>query len=334
MNTFTSIYRFTMKTAILFGCSLFLLSATVQAEIVDRIVAVVNEEVITMSELENHGKIHFENISKKVPPSELEAALQKARMDVRESLIDKYLVAQKAKSLEIYVTPEEVEETFNAMVAKSGLSKEHFLEKVKLSGHSEVSYRDNLMNQILQSRIINHDVRSKIIVTEKMMRDYFNEKYLKEDSPGGFYLLQMGFIWDNTSKGRTRPYPSKEAAQKKALEVHKQIVEGMSFKELAQKFSSLPSAADGGDIGLFQEDELAPSMREAIIALQAGEMTPIIETDTGYQFFKVQAIATNDDGTFETMKEQIREELYEQKLTEAFNSWVIQLKESAYIKRL
>jgi peptidyl-prolyl cis-trans isomerase SurA len=325
------------KSLFITGFLLFFLTSFSHAEIVDKIIAVVNDDVITMSELEEHGKIHFQNLKKKIPEADQEAALQKARMEVRESLIDKYLVSQKAKKMQITVTPQEIDDTFDNMVAKSGLTKEKFLEKVKLSGHSESSYRDNLMNQMLQSKIINYDVRSKVIVTEKMVRDHFNEKYLKEDTPGGFYLLQMGFIWKDTSDGKSgkvKLYPSKEEAAKQAQSVHKLASEGKSFKDLAQKYSNLPSSADGGDIGLFQEDELAPFMREAITNIKTGEITPIIETETGYQFFKLQAIATNDESTFETMKEEIREDLYEKKLTEAFDAWVIQLKEGAYIKRL
>lgn len=314
-----------------------MISTPAMAEIVDRIVAVVNEDVITMSELEDAGQVHFLNIKNKVPAEAQEEALQKARMEVRENLIDKYLVAQKAKKMNVKVGQQEVNDTYNNMVAKSGLSREQFLEKITLAGHSEFTYRDNLKNQILQSKIINYDVRSKIIITEKMMRDFFKEKYLQEDSPGGYYLLQMGFIWQDTSTDngeKVKLYASKADAKAEAEKVHNLVTEGGSFKELAKRFSNLPSGPDGGDIGLFQEDELAPFMRKAITNIEVGNLTSIIETDTGFQFFKLQATAANDESSYETMKEEIRNELYEKKLTETFDAWVIQLKEGAYIKRL
>ena len=102
-------------------------------------------------------------------------------------------------------------------------------------------------------------------------------------------------------------------------------------------FRSLPSAADGGDLGSFQPDEMAASMREIVLKLKPGEVSPIIETENGYQFFK---LVSSQEGeiiakeSYESVKEQIREKLYQQAMEQRFNEWLKSIREKAYIKIL
>ncbi len=338
ITTTFPISRFTKKLILPISfLFIVLFSYTCTAEVVDRIVAVVNEDVITLSELEEQGKVYFQQVRKNTPPESHREALQKARMEVLEGLIDSYLVAQKAKTMNIDVTPQEVDNTYDMMVSESGLSPEAFLAKLQLSGHIEKTYKYNIKNQILQSRLITQDVRSKIVITEKMLQDYYNKKYLQQNTTGGFYLLQMGFTWGKTSTNndsKAKLYADKVDAQKRAERVLNLAQSGKDFKMLAKKFSDLPSAADGGDIGAFQEEEMAPFMREAVVGLRPGEISSIIETPAGFQFFKLLSTQDGSEANYEAVKKEIRDELYEQKLSETFEEWVKELRGSAYIRRM
>ncbi len=86
---------------------------------------------------------------------------------------------------------------------------------------------------------------------------------------------------------------------------------------MAEKFSDLPSASDGGDIGIFSLDEMAPAMRDAVATLNPGELSKIIETPAGYQFFKLLPGKENakvDTAPSDAVKEEIREKIFEEKL--------------------
>jgi peptidyl-prolyl cis-trans isomerase SurA len=103
-----------------------------------------------------------------------------------------------------------------------------------------------------------------------------------------------------------------------------------------KKYSNMPSAADGGDIGVFKEDDMAADMRAAVVHLKPGEISTIIETQAGYQFFKLTA---NNEGvdpqsSYESAKNGIRDTLYRQQLKEEFDKWVKNLKEQAYIRKM
>ncbi len=305
---------------------------TVRGEILDRVMAVVNDDVITLSEINEQGETYFENIKKVTPTESYETALEMARKEVLESLIDIALVSQKAKSLKIKVKDTEVDAALNNMISQSGLSREQFLAKLQSSGHSQTTYKKNLKNQILQSKVVNYDIRSRLVITDKEMQDKYNKQYLQEDVSGGLYLLQIGLSWDKLP-GETFEQ-KKNNGRKRAERVWNLAKNGSDFRMLAKKFSDLPSSVDGGDIGVFKKDEMAKFMQDAILELKAGEISNIIETPSGFQFFKLLSTKEGNSVAFETVKEEIREELYQDKLKESFKKWVKKLRENAYINRL
>ncbi|MBB5349168.1 SurA N-terminal domain-containing protein [Desulfoprunum benzoelyticum] len=308
------------------------------AELVDRVVAVVNDDVITLSELEKEGERFYRDISAKTPATSLAETLQQAREHVLDRIIERRLIAQKAKAGNISVADAEVDAAFEQMLDQSRLSKPEFLARLKAEGLTETAYRENLRDQVLQSKVVNADVRSKVVITDEEILDYYDSRYTTQVSGGGFYLLQIGISWP---KGQDAPSEIGEADRNKARKEAEKVLEmardGEDFKALARKYSSLPSAADGGDIGLFQLEEMAPSMQQAVKDLKPDEISDIIETPEGYQFFK---LLNNEDGTIvvktplEQVKEEIRSSLYEQRLKKAYDEWLDNLQNEAYIQKL
>ncbi|MDD3815281.1 MAG: SurA N-terminal domain-containing protein [Desulfocapsaceae bacterium] len=309
-----------------------------RAELVDRVVAVVNDDVITMSEVNEEGKAFFQKITEQAPAGELSAALRHAREEVLSGLIDKKLIAQEAAKQKVTVNDAELEAALKQMIADNNMSPEQFREQLRTMGMTESVYRDNLRNQILQSKLLNYEVRSKIIITDDMILDYYDTHYTKQVAQGGYYLLQMGFVWkkDSGHSGKTEE-AAKLDAKKRAERVRSLVESGQDFSTLAKKFSELPSAADGGNIGTFQREEMADYMRPVVTALTPGQVSQIVETPDGYQFFKL--LSSQDGGIvvqapYESVKEEIRKTLYDEKLKEEFGAWVSKIKEAAYIKRM
>lgn len=323
--------------------SLFTLLVTTDlcsAELVDRVVAVVNDDVITMSEVNEEGKGFFKKITEQAPANQLDDALRRAREEVLNNLIDKKLIAQVAARENVSVSAEELEAAAEQMLINNKITREALDNQLAQMGMPYEAYLDTLRNQILQSKLVNYEIRSKIIITDDMILDYYDTHYTKHVSQGGYYLMQMGFVWgrdSNTDGSAPAKYADKVDAKKRAERVRNLVLNGQDFRTLAQKFSELPSAADGGDLGVFQADEMAPYMQEAVLKLNPGEISEVIETPSGYQFFK---LLSSQDGqivvqaSFDSVKEEIRNKLYEQELKGEFDDWVRKLKEDAYIKKL
>lgn len=306
------------------------------AEVVDKVVAVINNEVITLSELEEETTGLFRSITQNNPDIPILKAMEEAREVTLNNMIERQLIQQKAKKYNVSVTDEDVDAAYEKMRSRMSLNPTEFRRKLENSGMTEESYRDKLKSQILQSRLLSYDVRSKIIITEEMVLDYYDENYTARVDKGSYYLLQMGFTWpesDDLKKMAT----SKQETLKRTERVYNLAQNGQDFKLLAEKFSDLPSASDGGDIGVFTLDEMAPAMRDAVAALKPGELSKIIDTPAGFQFFKLLSGEENAivvTSSFEAAKEEIRAILFEQKLKAAYSEWVIKLKEDAYIQRL
>ncbi|RZW20584.1 MAG: hypothetical protein EX260_06565 [Desulfobulbaceae bacterium] len=144
--------------------------------------------------------------------------------------------------------------------------------------------------------------------------------------------------WGETQGENLDPAELEErklSALQRAERVHKLAQSGSDFKELARKFSDLPSAAEGGDIGVFEEDEMASYMRGAVISLNPGQISAIIETPVGYQFFKLLSSKQGGIVTiapYSEVKEEIREKLYDQELRKEFKEWIEQIRGEAYIR--
>jgi len=314
----------------LFLTLIFLIFSTPQlsfSEVVDKVVAVVNDDIITLSELEAETSSLYQSIVRENSSGSVTEALDAARNAALNSMIDQRLVQQRARQYNVSVSDEEVDGAFSQTRAKTGLSPAEFRQKLVESGLSEEQYRDKIHASILQSKLLSIDVRSKIVITDEMILDYYDENYTSRVEGDKYYLLQIGFnAGDNLDE-----------ALKTTTRVHKLAVNGQDFKTLAKKFSELPSADDGGDIGIFALDEMAPFMIKAVENLQSGGISSIVETPSGYQFFK---LLSGDDSeivvtaTYEEVEEEISEILYNKKMEEAFQVWVKNLKDKAYIQKL
>jgi peptidyl-prolyl cis-trans isomerase SurA len=305
------------------------------AELVDRVVAEVNDDVITLSELEKAGDSFFERIRDKAPARELDLALRQAREEVLSSLIEKMLLRQAAEKISVSVSEAEIDMAIDQVLARNKATIKEFRKDLESMHMTEQEYRENLHDQILQSKMINFEVRSRIVITEEDIKEYYQQEYTKEGGESGYYILQMGFTWEKKGNLVMPGTMAKQDAKKRAEEIRTRVIDGENFKELANSFSNLPSAKDGGDIGMIKKDEMAPYMRDTVLTMRPGEISPIVETESGYQFFKLLVVRDGDMvvlAPYESVREEIRDRLYQQEMKEKYDIWVKELREKAYIK--
>jgi peptidyl-prolyl cis-trans isomerase SurA len=345
----SSITRFTnVRTArrIIFLLGFFLIAPAclLRAEMIDKVVAVVNDEVITLSELETEAEGVYQKIVESTPAEGRESAMAEAREQILDTIIDKRLIAQKAKAQKIAVAPEEIDAALQQVLQRSKLTKEELLNKLSLSGVDEGMYRATLQTQILQNKLVSADVRAKIVVTDEMVHDYYTAQHGSSDTGTdkgqSYHLQQIGCSWQDPD-GKELPesvaQTKKADARTRIDKVYAMAKEGKNFGELASQYSDLPSAADKGELGTFTAGELADYMLKAVSTLKPDELSEIVETPAGYQFFKLlegKKADTIVPDNFSLVKEDIRKELYEQEMKKAYMEWVKELKATAYIQKL
>lgn len=310
--------------------SLFCLfiTSTAHADLVDKVVAVVNEDIITLTDLEKEASQFEERVRSQVPEDQQEEAMQQMRDDVLDQIIENRLIAQEAAKINVTIPDEDFNRAYQNLLDKNGVTREQFAEELNKSGISVAYHKQMFREQMLRSKVVSYQVRSKIVVTENMIEDYYKNEYTEEITDDGYYLQQIGV----SIQGGLA-----EQALEQIERVRNLALSGASFPELAEKFSDLPSAADGGDIGVFAADEMSEKMRHAITSAPPNGITEIIETDSGYQFFKVTAQQKGNVLTkvpYDVVKDEIRDTLFEQQFQQEYSKWMRELRRQSYIKIL
>lgn len=303
-----------------------------ETEIIDRIVAIVNDEVISLAELEAEGRPVFLRLMGKIAPADQPAAIKQARRDTLESMINALLIRQQATSLGINVDKAEVDRAIQGIIDKNNISREQLLHDLGRIGTTEPEYKKSIERQIIEARLVNREVRSKVVVTDAMVQDHYDHHYVDQNAPAGYALLQMGFTWDEEGGSAAR-----EEATQRVERIRKLVLDGGDFQELARAHSDMPSARNGGDIGTFSTNELTPYMHDAILPLNPGEISQVVDTEAGFQFFKL--ISVNEGGVvakapLDAVKEEIRATLYEQEGEKLYKAWIEQLQDKAQIKKM
>lgn len=309
----------------------FTLTPIVRAEIADRIVAIVNDDIITLSEVNEEGAPYFQDLIKRAPSERLPSEMQKLRQEILSHLIDQRLIEQQAAKFEITVTDEEIDQTIESMLTENRATKEDMKKDLASKGLSEAQYRKQLKNQILQSRLIGREVRSKVVITDEKINEYYKEHYTAKAGVAGFHLLQMGFLWGDK-------YKQKNASEARlaAENAKKQLAAGDNFAAVARASSDLPSKEDGGDIGVFETQELAVHMKDVVLALKSGETSDIIETPNSYQIIQLVSIQDGSESSGPPMievRKEIETKLYQEEGEQLFKKWLSDLRGQAFIKQ-
>ena len=308
----------------------FLCASRSGADVIDRVVAIVNDDVITLSEVNEEGKPLMQRVAETVPAAEMAEAMQRVRQTVVERLIEEKIMLQEAEKVEISVSEEELEMAYKKILEQNNTDIDHFRQQLAGMGMTEAAFKDNLRNRVLSSKLLSLEIRSKIIINEEQIIDYYDKHYTKRVGEDGYYILQIGIAGEGTGQDG-------ETAEKKAERIRSLAVAGEDFRELARKYSDLPSAADGGDIGVLNKDDMPGKMLEAISRTEPGGISEILKTSAGFQFFKLLSSQNGQIVTkvpYESVKDEIHEILYQQKTEAQFEDWLKNKKSQAYIKIL
>lgn len=310
------------------GMMLVLMAAMASAEVVDRIVAVVNDDIIRLREL-NRAVLPLEKqiYQKGYPLAKEVEEIYKIRMEVLNNLIDEKLADQEIKNSGIFVEDDEVDSAIEQIKAMNYYSDEDLRMALTANDVNMDEYREEIRSQILRNKLVNIKIKSKIIVTPSDIAAYYDKNPDKYASKKKFMLRNIVIMPSDPMDAR-----SKAAAYETMTDVYRQISEGSPFEDLARTYSQGVNAADGGRLGLFSIDELAANIGDAIKDLQPGEFSEVTETEQGLQIFYVEKIEETGGKALGEVEEEIRQRLYEESVNEKFESWIQHLREDAHIK--
>ena len=287
------------------------------AEVVDRIVAEVNDEIITMSELQGASKSIEAQAG--IKPTGKES--KEVERGMLESLIDRKLAKAEAKRRGITVDDKEMAATLANFKKKNNLQDdEAFNKALSKAGLSLKELKQNLADQIIQERLVTVAVGTKTMVNDAEVRRVYEEHF----KAGGGTQMHLRVMQLPFSPGATEA--QKEEIKKKAEAVMAELKKGASFPDAAAKFS-----VEERDVGVVSQSDMDPRLAEFLGRLKPKEVAPAL-TPQGIQLIQLVERRTGEPRSFEEVAPEIRRMLSQKEMEKQFSVWVKTLREKAHIK--
>ena len=299
-----------------------------QAEVVDRIVAIVNEDIILLSELDQ-AMVPYEKQLSREGMSELQqhVILEEQKKKVLDELIKERLTEQKVKDLGLRVDEDDITATIERIKQANNISDDQLNRMLELDGMTYEDYRAKIKQQLLQSRLLNVEVKSKIVITEEDAKAYYDAH---SDQYKGQVKVHLRQILMNVPASATTE--ERQRVKQKMQQIHERLTGGEDFAQMAMVYSQASTASKGGDLGFFEMRHLAPQIREALQGLTVGQYTGIVETDQGYQLLYLQERKSVGGKPFSEAAPEIEQKLYTEIVEKKFQEWVKDLRQNAHIE--
>ena len=296
------------------------------AEVCNRVVAVVNNDVITLYELNNRMKEMTG-----VPPEELmlksDAMYRDARQKILELLIDEKIAQAKIKELRIQVSDRQVDNYVEKLKRDNQLTQEDLVAGLEKEGLSYEKYRERIKRDIERAQLIEYEVRSKIIIREETIQKYYEEQ---KGTFGVAEKVQLAGIF--LMRKNLKSEEEMRELYRKAQEIAAKLKAGADFSQMAGTYSDGPGAKQGGDLGQFTVDHLEPGLKSVVEALPEGGISDPLVRPNGIQIIKITKKQTGKIRSLEEMKEAIYGILYQEEVNRRYQNWIKELREGAYTR--
>ena len=308
-----------MRRALLGLAAAWAFAAAAQAATVNRIIAVVNDDVITDAELAQQLREVIEDRGRQ-PTDEERRQLQRALLG---QLVERKLMLQEAKRLEVPIGANHVTDRLNT-IRQRYASEEEFRQSLATSGVTEEQLKEDVRKQLMVQWVIEAKVRSHIVVSpQEVSQEIDSNPELAK--PGD--RVRASHLLIRVDEDRTE-------AEAKALieQLHQQLARGASFEELARRHSGDQYAEEGGAMDWVAQGELMPGLDAALFSLAPGGLSAPIRSELGYHLLRVDERRASDRLSVLDANRAVHQRLFERKFNRAFREWLDDLKRRAYIE--
>jgi parvulin-like peptidyl-prolyl isomerase len=283
------------------------------AKVEDRIVAIVNSDLIMLSEVKREIAPERERIEKQYRGEELQRRLQMAEAMTLTRMIERRLQLQEAKVRSVDVGDHEVKQALKQLIQQGE----------KLDEKDPASMK-NVRDQLTLLKVVDREVRSGVMVADPEMKRYFQEHRDRFALPEEYTLSQI-FL-----KARTSDDVADLRA--KAKEIMSALKQGESFEDLALRYSDDPTGSRGGRLGLVRQGELLPAIERGVVNLVPGGISEVIESPLGFHIVRLDDKKPKAFRPYEEVRQEIQALVFQQKSEDMFQAWLSDLKNKAYIE--
>jgi peptidyl-prolyl cis-trans isomerase SurA len=297
-----------------------------RAEITNRVVATVNSDIITLFELNNLIEqvtgLSIANLRLRD-----EDRFLQVRRAVLNNLINQKIAEQQIRKLGIKVAERDIDEAIEKVKEENGLTQEELISTLRLEGITLKEYKERVKKEIERSRLVNYEVKSKIVITEEDLRNYYQEHIEQFSEIHKVKLARILLKIEN---------PAHKEGLAKARDLGEEIVRnlrgGADFSNMAKAYSQGPAGPEGGYLGWIPFDQLDPSLKKRIVKLSPGEYTELHTCPYGVQIVRLIDERKERVKPFEEVRDAIYSKIFKGKVEDKYAAWLSKLREESFIK--
>ena len=300
-----------------------------EAKVVEEIIARVNIEIITRSELDKAKSQAVEDAqqdcSGRCTQEQLQVAMEDRQKYALRDLIDQSLLAQRGKDMGINVEPDVVKK-LDEIRQQNKLKDLDELEKaVTGQGINWEDFKSNIRNRLLTQEVIRREVGSHITIGHDEEMKYYEEHKAEFVRPEQVALRAIEI---KTEGKKESEIPELKAKAEKLLQ---RVKDGEDFGELAKRFSDGSTAQQGGFLGVYKRGELSKEIEDLVFKMKKNDLTPVIETKQGFLIMQVLEHYDEGEQSFSKVENEIMDRLYQERMEPAMREYLKTLREQSYV---
>jgi peptidyl-prolyl cis-trans isomerase SurA len=300
-------------------CSIGL--SSVAAEVVSRVAAVVNTDIITTHQLDQKLQEQLAKQDRQPSPAQLGAL----RQELLSRMIEETLVQQRIEALNLRVSEEEIETAMLDVQQKNKMTREELENAVMIQGLDIDAYRENLSKQILRYKLIGEEVRSQVDVSEQEIVEYYRAHLEEYRLAPEVQLSAITFPVSEKASEQER-----QKINKMADEARGRLLQGEEMGQVVASYNETYGAT-GGELGRFAYQELTPAFAEAISGVETGNFTSPVVTASAVLLLRVDERLPGGLRQFDTVRYEIYQMITDQKTDARIKEWTRALKSRAFI---
>lgn len=308
-----------MKTAYFSFLFLLIFAFESNGKLMEKIVAVVNDSIITKSELELEIKVYEDEIRKR---KEKDSKTKKEKEEfILDRLVEKKLIRQSSDKLGINITKEDVEKSIDKIIKDNNMSKEDFLRALSMQSISYEDYFEKMEEDLRRYKFMNYQFTSRIVVTETDVNDYFLNNKNKFQGEN-FYNISVLYLAKS----------QKETFEENKKNLFTEIEAGETFENLVKKYSTGANAKEGGNLGFFSSKELSKIYHKAVKDLKINEISEPLEDEKGLLLVKLIGKKFETLESMDDIKMKIRGTIHNERLNKRYKTWLKKEREKSFVE--
>jgi peptidyl-prolyl cis-trans isomerase SurA len=301
---------------------LLLAVGSASADVVERVVATVNNEAIFLSDLRKRAVPFLPQVAEASTETERMSRLKELYEELLSFLIDEQLIRQMASSSGIRVTDADVDSAIENIRVQNKMTEEQFKQALDSQGFTPAQYRQDLKRQLLRLKVMNERVRSRVNVTEEEVRSRYEELARAEGNELRFRVSHLVVPLEAEASA------TRVAAVREEAEVIRAALTPDNFKERAEELG-------GGELGWVSRGDLPEELERALLPLNPGEISQSVRGDSGFHIFFLQDRQVGEDfPSYEEMKQELYREILDSAMLRQEKIFLDEMRRKAVINRM